>query len=65
MACCGSRPAAAGSSASSATADGKSSSGRPSRKMDSQTEFMMQEHGWAFTRIAQLCVPSVARAHGE
>jgi hypothetical protein len=33
--------------------------------MDSQTEFMMEEHGWAFTRIAQLCVPSVARAHGE
>ena len=31
---------------------------------DRQTEFMLEEHGWAFTRIAQLCVPKVARATG-
>ena len=32
--------------------------------VDRQTEFMLEEHGWAFTRIAQLCVPKVARATG-
>ena len=31
---------------------------------DRQTEFMLEEHGWAFTRIAQLCVPKIARATG-
>ena len=32
--------------------------------VDRQTEFMLEEHGWAFTRIAQLCVPKIARATG-
>ena len=57
MACCGSRPAAK---------SGRAPSGGNKKvmRMDSQTSFMLDEHGWAFTRIAELCIPAVARANG-
>ena len=32
--------------------------------VDGRTAAMLAKHGWAFTRIAQLCVPKVARATG-
>jgi len=47
MACCG-KP--------------KSDDGPKKPAIGRQTEFMLEEHGWAFTRIAQLCVPKIARA---
>ena len=58
MACCASKPHSSGG-----PAKGKGG-GQKIRRMDSQTEFMMDEHGWAFTRMAQLSVPAVARAAG-
>ncbi len=67
MACCGSRPAAEKSAArgkSGAAPAAKSGGNKKIMRMDSQTSFMIHEHGWAFKRIAELCIPSVARANG-
>jgi hypothetical protein len=61
MACCGSRPAAKTAAAPAAK---KGGGNKKIMRMDSQTQFMMDEHGWAFKRIAELSIPAVARANG-
>ncbi len=66
MACCGSKPKPSGQSGGKASGAGRKSGGSvPLRRLDSQAQFVMDEHDWAWTRIAQLCVPAVARSTGE
>ena len=43
---------------------GKPKADDGARAVDGRTAAMLAKHGWAFTRIAQLCVPKVARATG-
>ena len=66
MACCGSKPKSSSQGAGSGSAARRNGGGSvPLRRLDSQAQFVMDEHDWAWTRIAQLCVPAVARSTGE
>ena len=78
MACCGSRPqlreSRGGNGASATSAQNgealplrntRGNAAHQFRSMDAQSRFVVEQHDWAWTRIAQLCVPAVARSTGE
>lgn len=75
MTCCGSRPrlreSRGGNGPAASAQNGKvlplrkmrgMAAQRQCRSMDAQARFVVEEHDWAWTRIAQLCVPAVARS---
>ena len=66
MACCASKSRPSSQGAVRGSAARRNGGGSvPLRRLDSQAQFVMDEHDWAWTRIAQLCVPAVARNTGE